>query len=543
MDDYDFIIVGAGSAGCVLANRLSADPSNRVLLVEAGGRDGNILFKMPAGVIKLLGGKRGNWFYHTEAQQNLDGRRLYWPRGKVLGGSSSINGMIYIRGHARDYDQWRQLGLKGWSYADVLPYFRRSEGNVGGADAYHGGDGPLGVSNPPSGNPLFKAFIEAGVQAGHARTADFNGAQQEGFGPYQLTIKDGARCSTAVAFLRPALSRPNLEVEVGALATRILFEGRRAVGIEFIQGGKTRRVSARREVILSGGVVNSPQLLQLSGVGDAAALGALGIDVVADLPGVGQNLQDHLDCTVINESLQPITLHSQLNPLAMAMSGIRYLAFRNGPGISNGLESGGFVRTRPDLEIPDVQLHFVAAILCDHGRGKSPGHGFTVHVCQLRPESRGWIGLRSRDPREPAVIQPNYLASETDRRVLREGVRITRDVLRQAAMAPYLGKELEPGAADVSDEAIDAWIRRSAETIYHPVGTAKMGSKDDRSAVLDEECRVHGLGGLRVVDASAMPTLVGGNTNAPTIMMAEKISDAILGRAPLASSPIETTSH
>ena len=530
MADFDYIIVGAGSAGCVLANRLSADPANRVLLLEAGGKDRSPMIHMPAGVIKLLGGTHANWYYHTEPQAHMDGRSLYWPRGKVLGGSSSINGMIYIRGHGRDYDQWRQMGLTGWGFADVLPYFKRSEGNAGGADDFHGGDGPLGVSDVPGTNPLFDAFIEAGVEAGYKRTRDFNGAQQEGFGHYQLTIRDSKRCSTAVAYLRPALKRPNLTVEVDALASRILFEGRKAVGIEYMKGGQVRKATAAREVILAGGVINSPQLLMLSGIGAAAELRRHGIDVVADLPGVGKNLQDHLDCCVINRCLQPITLHSQTNPIVQTMTGIQYMLFKSGLARSNGLESGGFIKTRPELEIPDIQLHFVAAVLQDHGRAKSPGHGFTVHLCQLRPESRGYVGIRSADARDHAVIQPNYLESEVDRRAMREGVRAVRNILRQGAMRPYLGDELEPGAAVDSDAALDAWVRGSAETIYHPVGTARMGT--DPMAVVDGRCQVHGIGNLRVVDASVMPTLVGGNTNAPTIMIGEKISDDILGKAP-----------
>lgn len=538
MQEFDYIVVGAGSAGCVLASRLSETPSETTLLLEAGGKDSHIFYKMPAGVIQLLGGRRGNWYYHTEPQEHLDGRRLYWPRGKVLGGSSSINGMIYIRGHARDYDHWRQLGLAGWSFSDVLPYFKRAETNENGSDDFHGSSGPLHVSNPRSPNPLFKAFIEAGGQAGYPVTSDFNGAQQEGFGPYQHTIRAGERSSTAVAYLRPALARPNLKVETDALASRIIFEGKRAVGVEYLKDGKPVVARARREVILAGGVINSPQLLQLSGVGDPNLLRGLGLEVVSALPGVGGNLQDHLDCTIINRSLKPVTLHSQMNPLAMGFTGLRYILSRSGPGTSNGLESGGYVKSRPELELPDIQLHFVAAVLYDHGRGKSPGHGFTVHACQLRPESRGEVRLRSADPREAPLIQPNYLASDVDKAVMRETVRITRNVLRQPAMAPYLGEELEPGPAGQSDADIDAWVRRNAETIYHPVGTAKMGLASDPAAVVDEQCRVLGVQGLRVVDASVMPTLVGGNTNAPTIMIAEKISDAIRGKPALPQAEV-----
>lgn len=537
MSEFDYIIIGAGSAGCVLANRLSEDPKNKVLLLEAGKKDTNMMIHMPAGVGQLISTDKVNWYYETEGQPHMDNRRMYWPRGKVLGGSSSINGMIYIRGHARDYDMWRQMGLEGWGFGDVLPYFRRSEGHEDGSDSFHGGEGPLGVSKPRGTNILFDAFIEAGQQAGHRFTKDFNGPQQEGVGPYNFTIKGGQRCSAAKAYLVPALKRSNLSVEVEAMTTRILFEGNKAVGVEYSQGGNLKQVRAGKEVVLSGGAINSPQTLLLSGIGDAEYLKRFNIDVVANLPGVGQNLQDHLDACVQYETSQPITLYSQqANPLRALLTGMQYTFFKSGLGTSNGLEAGGFLKTRPELEIPDVQIHFIAALMLDHARQKADRHGYTAHVCQLRPESRGFIGLKSTDAFEHALIQPNYLEAETDRRVMRDGVRMVRNILAQDAMKPYNGPEYAPGVDVQSDDEIDAWLREKAETIYHPVGTAKMGTDD--KAVVDARCRVHGVDGLRVVDASVMPTLIGGNTNAPTIMIAEKISDDMLGKAPLPSEHV-----
>ena len=521
---YDFVIVGAGSAGCVLANRLSANPAHRVLLLEAGGRDWHPFIHMPAGLAKLVNNRRVNWDYRTEPEPELEGRRLWWPRGKVFGGSSSINAMCYTRGVARDYDEWADAaGDPRWNWDHVLPLFRRSERNALGADAFHGADGPLDVAPLRHRNVLSKAFVDAAADAGFARNDDFNGAQQDGFGFYAVTQREGRRCSAAVAYLHPALARANLHVRTHALATRVLLDGKRAAGVEYRRRGRTERVEAGH-VILAGGAVNSPQLLLLSGIGPADALRPHGIALAHELRGVGGNLQDHLDICTLVRSTQPVT-YDRINDIAVAL---RFLLRRDGIGSSNVAESGGFVRSRfaPDTRC-DLQFHFVPALLDDHGRNRLDGAGYTVHACFLRPRSRGTIRLRSADPAAPPEIRANYLTDHEgfDLRMMIEGARTARTILAQAPFAPYRGAEIFPGADAASDADFEHFVRRKAETIYHPVGTCRMGR--DADAVVDANLRVHGLDGLSVVDASIMPTLPGGNTNAPTIMIAEVASDLL----------------
>ena len=528
---YDFIIVGAGSAGCVLANRLSEDPGTRVLLLEAGPSDWHPFVHMPAGLAKLVGDKGVNWNYDTAPEPNLHDRRLWWPRGKVLGGSSSINAMCYIRGHRRDYDEWQDLGATGWDWDNVVAYFKRSEGNSRGYSKLHGDKGPLGVSDPRHTNPLSGVFVEAAAQAGHALTDDFNGEYQDGFGWYQTTTRGGSRSSSAEAYLKPVRKRRNLTVLTGALATRVLFEGDRAVGVEYRLGRKTLRDAAAREVLLCGGALNSPQLLMLSGIGPAQQLAGHGIEVRVDSPGVGANLQDHLDICTMQRCTQKVT-YDQASDIAV---GLQYYLFKQGPGTSNIAEAGGFLRSALAEDArPDIQFHFVPAQLDDHGRNLLPGYGYTLHACYLRPRSRGRIALASADPADKVRIEANYLsdAEGRDRRMMLECVRLSREIFAQPAFAPFRGEELFPGESVQDEAALMDFIERKAESIYHPVGTCRMGADGDAGAVLDPELRVRGVQGLRVVDASVMPKLIGGNTNAPTIMIAERASDLIRGVSP-----------
>ncbi len=533
---FDYIIVGAGSAGSVLADRLTEDGRSTALALEYGGSDRALIIQMPAALSLPMNSNIYNWGYRSEPEPHLGGRRVNCPRGKVLGGSSSINGLVYVRGNPLDFERWAEQGAKGWGYADVLPYFRRSETFRGGGDAWRGHDGPLVTSHGLKRTPLYEAFIEAGRQAGYAVSADLNGERQEGFGWFDMTVKDGVRWSTANAFLRPAMKRPNLTVVTHALATRIAFDGRRATGVHYRRAGVDALAKARREVILCAGAINSPQLLKLSGVGPAAELRALGIDVVADRAGVGENLQDHLEFYFQVASKQPITLYRHTGLFGRARVGLQWLARGRGLGASNHFEAGGFIRSRAGVRYPDIQFHFLPMAVAYDGSTLAREHGFQAHVGPMRSKSRGWIQLASSDPADPPKIRFNYMSHPDDWAEMRACVRLTREIFAQKAFDPYRGREIQPGADRASDEAIDAFVRDHVESAYHPCGACRMGAIDDPLAVVDPQARVIGVDSLRVVDSSIMPSITNGNLNAPTIMIGEKAADMILGREPLPAS-------
>ena len=533
---FDYVIVGAGSAGCVLANRLSADPDRSVLLIEAGGRDRNPLFRLPMLMGRLFHSGIYNWRYHTEPVPSLDGRSLYWPRGKVLGGSSTINGMIYVRGNRHDYDRWAQMGLAGWSYDDVLPAFRRSEGHAERDGAYHGGKGELAVCRARGANPLFDVFVEAGREAGHPVNDDFNGAEQLGFGRYDFTIRRGKRCSASAAFLNPIRNRRNLTITTGNLVRRVVVEAGRATGVEVADGADARTIRAASEVILCAGTVNSPQLLMLSGIGPGNDLKRHGINAIHELPGVGRNLQDHVDCVIAYACSEPISLYRELRADRMIRSVAAGMLLGRGIATTFPYEAGAFLKSRPERVAADIQVHFMPAL--ENAANlhfpvpfrKPPleeTHGFSMRVGPVNPESKGWIGLRSADPADSPLIQPNYLQSEADCRTTIVGIRMVRDVVAQSAFDTHRGVELAPGAAVQSDEELTRWLRANAMTTFHPVGTCRMGT--DPMAVVDARLAVHGIKGLRVADASVMPVITSGNTNAPAIMIGEKAAEFILG--------------
>jgi choline dehydrogenase len=531
---YDYVIVGAGSAGCVLASRLTEDPNVSVLLLEAGGSDKKQEVQIPAAFSKLFKTPL-DWNYETEPQPTMKNRKMYWPRGKMLGGSGSMNAMMYIRGNRHDYDEWGEAGNPGWGFADVLPYFKKAEHYERGGTDYAGGAGPLNVADLRTVNPITRACLEASVEAGLARTDDFNGRAQEGVGTTLLTQKNGARYSTASAYLKPAMNRPNLTVQTEAQVARVLIDGRRAVGVSYRRGGALVEERVNREVILCGGAINSPQLLLLSGIGPAADLKALGIEVVADLPGVGQNLQDHLAGGIQYHSKQPVSLASAEKPGNI----LNYLLFKKGPLTSNVAEGVGFLKTKPDLMVPDIELLFAPSFFVDHGFGNPPGHGFTIGVVLLHPESTGSLKLRSANPTDAPLIDPNYLSSENDVQVMIAGLRWARKIGQAKALDAYRGAEFLPGEAVQSDAELAEYLRERSETLYHPVGTCKMG--EDPQAVVDPDLRVRGVEGLRVVDASVMPTIISGHTNAPSIMIAEKAADLIKEQAAVTAGAGQST--
>ena len=536
--DFDYIIVGSGSAGSVMAYRLAA-AGHTVLLLEYGGTDRGPLIQMPSALSIPMNMKRYNWDFETEPEPHLGGRRMATPRGKVVGGSSSINGMVYVRGHARDFDIWEEMGAAGWAYKHVLPYFKRMEASHGGEEGWRGLDGPMHMKRGSRLNPLYQAFIDAGRQAGYPVTDDYNGRQQEGFGPMEMTVHNGFRWSAANAYLRPARATKRVKLATHALANRILLEGKRAVGVEYVRGGKVHQVLAKREVIIAASSINSPKLLQLSGIGPAQVLKDAGIPVVHDLPGVGENLHDHLEIYFQVKCTQPITLNGKLNLLSKGMIGAEWALFQSGLGATNHFESCGFIRSAAGIEYPDIQYHFLPAAVRYDGKVAFPGHGFQAHVGPMRTKSRGFVRVRNNEPENSPLILFNYMSHPDDWTEFRACVKLTREIMQQKALAPFRAEEIQPGAAVQSDDEIDAFIRDHCESAYHPTGSCKMGARDDRMAVVDPECRVIGIENLRVADSSIMPQVTNGNLNAPTLMIGEKASDMILGRDPLPPSNLE----
>jgi choline dehydrogenase len=535
MLEADYVIIGSGSAGSALAYRLSEDGKHSVIVIEYGGTDYGPLIQMPSALSIPLNMSLYDWGFASEPEPHLGGRVLATPRGKVLGGSSSINGMVYVRGHAHDFDHWAEQGATGWGFADVLPYFKRMENAKGGDDGWRGTDGPLHVKRGPRRNPLYAAFVEAGRQAGFETTEDYNGAKQEGFGAMEQTIHLGRRWSAANAYLRPALKRKNVSL-VSGFARRVIIENHRATGVEIEARKKIQVVKARREVIVAASAVNSPKILMLSGIGPAAEIKRNGIEVIADRPGVGGNLQDHLELYIQQESLQPITLNAVFNPFSKALIGAEWLFFKTGLGATNHFEAAAFVRSAAGVDYPDIQYHFIPAAVRYDGKAAAAGHGFQAHVGPMRSKSRGRVTLRSPDPWAKPEIRFNYMAHPDDWRDFRHCIRLTREIFGQPAFDPYRGREISPGSHVQTDDELDDFIRAHAESAYHPCGTCRMGSASDLTAVVDPECRVIGVEGLRVADSSIFPRVTNGNLNAPSIMTGEKAADHILGRTPLAPS-------
>lgn len=538
-DTFDFIIVGAGSAGCALAYRLSEDPKNKVLVLEFGGSDAGPFIQMPAALSYPMNMSHYDWGFESEPEPHLGGRRLATPRGKVIGGSSSINGMVYVRGHACDFDTWEDMGARGWAYRHVLPYYQRMETSHGGQSGWRGTDGPLHVTRGTKWNPLYDAFKQAGEDAGYGLTEDYNGQRQEGFADMEMTVYKGRRWSAANAYLKPALKRGNVTLIKGAMVHKVLFEDKRATGVSYEVGGEVKTAQANREVILSASSINSPKILLQSGIGDASHLNEHGIEVVADRPGVGANLQDHLELYIQQACTQPITLYKHWNLVSKAVIGLQWLLQKKGLGASNHFESCAFIRSKAGAKYPDIQYHFLPFAVRYDGKAAAEGHGFQAHVGPMRSKSRGHVKLASADPREKPSILFNYMSHEDDWADFRTAIKLTREIFGQEAFSAYRGKEIQPGDAVQSDDALNDFIREHVESAYHPCGTCKMGAADDRMAVVDSECRVIGVEGLRVADSSIFPQITNGNLNGPSIMVGEKASDHILGREPLAPSNAE----
>jgi choline dehydrogenase len=538
-ESFDFIIVGSGSAGSVMAKRLSEDRMHSVLVLEYGGTDRGPLIQMPSALSYPMSMQLYNWGFETEPEPHLGGRRLATPRGKVMGGSSSINGMVYVRGHARDFDTWEEMGATGWGFADVLPYFKRMEHVEGGDEGWRGREGPMFVKRGRRLNPLYQAFIDAGRQAGYPVTPDYNGRQQEGFADMEMTVHQGLRWSAANAYLKPAMKTDRIKLVTGAMARRVLLEGKRAVGVEYDVGGEVFTVHANREVIIAASTINSPAILQRSGIGPAQVLKDAGIPVVHALAGVGENLHDHLEVYFQLRCLQPVSLNRDLGLFSKARIGLQWLLFGTGLGATNHFESCAFIRSRAGIEYPDIQFHFLPAAMRYDGKAAFDGDGFQVHVGPMRTKSRGFVRVRNNDAKTHPKILFNYMSHEDDWAEFRACIRHTREIMKQAAMVPNAGAEIQPGADVVSDSQIDAFIRQHCESAYHPCGTNKMGSVKDKLAVVDPECRVIGIQNLRVVDSSIMPQVTNGNLNAPTLMIGEKASDHILGKPMLPPENLE----